>query len=137
MNVLDCIQDILPSHALAVRLRAFTVFWRAWKAKEHFQSDAITQIYLSGQQNTNASRISSIRWPILVTESEELPQRRSLPLSFSDCVRFLKVVMNDGKYKNICDAVKNDTLQEKTPLLFCLQQIRFNSDCFRRGSMLH
>lgn len=110
MNMLDCIQDILPSQALAVRLRAFVVFWRAWEAKEYFQSDAITQIYLSRPQNTNESRISSIIWPILVTESEELPQRRSLPLSFSDRVCFLKVVMNDGRYKNICDAVKNDNL---------------------------
>lgn len=50
-------------------------------------------------------------WPSLVTdnwspETEDLPQRHSLPLSFSDHVCFLKVVMNDGRYKNTCDTVK-------------------------------
>lgn len=66
-----CIQDILPSHALAVRLRAFAVFWRAWEAKGCFQSDAITQIYLSRSPNTNESRISSMMWPSLVIDNLE------------------------------------------------------------------
>lgn len=66
-----CIQDILPSRALAVRLRAFAVFWRAWEAKGCFQSDAITQIYLSRSPNTNESRISSMMWPSLVTDNLE------------------------------------------------------------------